>query len=91
MQVELAQRRERLVARSDELRRQLSDHCRAFQGPVQAAGLVYGLAAGLRRSPLLITGLGILLMKTPWRSVARLPKLAWRGWQILQFIRKFAK
>jgi hypothetical protein len=84
---ELAQRRELLVARAQSQREELAYYVRQFHGPVRVVGAVYGLGQTLGRSPLLITGLAALLMKTPWRRLARVPRWAWRGWKILQLFR----
>ena len=84
---ELAERRARLVAKSDLQRMELAYHYARFEGPVQLTGAFLGLLNSLRRSPLAITGLATLLVKTPWRRLARIPKLAWRGWRVLQFVR----
>lgn len=86
-QVELAERRAQLIARSEEQRRMLSFYCRQFEGPVRLGESAFGFAKTLGRSPLFITALAAGLMKTPWRRLARWPKLAWKAWKIFRFVR----
>ena len=91
----LVQHRNELIARSDALRGELSQSYqriyRQFETPVRAAGVLAGFVASLRQSPLLVTGVGLVLMKTPWRRLARLPLLVWQGWKILRFLRGLAR
>jgi hypothetical protein len=82
---ELAQRREQLVAQADAQRIELSRFYERFAGPAQAAQTVLGFVGSLRRSPWFIIGLTALLIRTPWRKLARFPKWAWRGWKMLRF------
>jgi hypothetical protein len=88
---ELARRREQLLARADAQRAELSAYHRQFEGPVRATETVLGFANRLRRSPLLITGLAAVLIRTPWRKLARVPRWVWRGWKTLQFVRSWAR
>ena len=83
----LSQRRAQLIAQAQGQRARLSSYCRQFEGPIQLTQSVAGLIGTLSRSPLAITGLAALLLKTPWRKLARIPKLTWRGWKIMQFVR----
>jgi len=84
------ERRERLVAQAQEQRRELSLYHQQFEAPVRAAEAVFGLFHSLRHSPLFVTGLAIALVRTPWRKLARIPKWAWRGWRVFQFMRNWA-
>ena len=84
---ELEERRARLIAQCEGQRLQLAFQYARFEGPVQWTGAVLSLLNGLRRSPWAIASLAAVLVKTPWRRLARVPKLAWRGWRVLQFVR----
>jgi hypothetical protein len=84
---QLEQRRAQLVARSDLCRAELGEYCRRLTGPIQVTTSTFGLLNTLRRSPLFVTAAVAVLMRTPWRRLARVPKLAWHGWRILQFFR----
>jgi hypothetical protein len=88
---ELGERRARLVARAEAQRFELACHYARFEGPVRLTGAVFGLMNSLRRSPFAVTGLAAVLVKTPWRKLARIPKLAWRGWRVLQFVRGWSR
>jgi hypothetical protein len=88
---ELAEKRARLVALADTQRVELSEHYRRLERPVAVAEGVIGLARKVSKSPLFITALAAGLVRTPWRRLARVPKLAWRGWKILQFVRRWAR
>jgi hypothetical protein len=85
----LAQHRAELVARANAQRLQLAEYVRQFEGPVHLAEGMVGLANSVRRSPLLLTGLALVLLRTPWRKFARIPKLAWGAWRIWQFVRQW--
>jgi hypothetical protein len=87
----LARRREELVARSDAQRAELSVRARRLEGPVYAVGSALGLLNSLRRSPLLVTGLAAVLIRTPWRKLARWPKWVWRGWRFAQLVRGWTR
>jgi hypothetical protein len=86
----LARRREYLIARAAAQRAALHQYHRVFEGPVRAAELMLGFGNTLRRSPLFVTALAAVLVRTPWRRLARLPKWVWRGWRALQFVRSWA-
>jgi hypothetical protein len=86
--LELAQRREALVARAELQRARLAREYQRFDGPVRIAGAAFTFASALGRSPLALTATAALLAKTPWRKLARLPKLAWRGWKIIRLVRR---
>jgi hypothetical protein len=80
------------VRQADLQRMQLALYHSRLEGPVAAAGVALGFLNSLRRSPpLLITGLAVLLLKTPWRRLSRIPRLAWRGWKMVQFVRGWAR
>jgi hypothetical protein len=87
----LAQRRAELVARAETDRVRLAYYYRQIQAPVRLMQTGWGVASNLRRSPLLVTAVAALLIRSPWRRAARLPKLVWRGWQVLQFVRGWAR
>ena len=84
---QLEQRRAELVARSDLRRVELTEYYRRWSRPVQAGTSALGLINSLRRSPLFVTAAVAILLKTPWRRLARMPKLVWRGWRVFQFLR----
>ena len=88
---QLADRRAQLLVRSELQRQQLADCCRRFDRPLKLAESVGGFVRAIRRSPLFISALAFALMKTPWRKLARIPKLVWRCWKLLQFIRSSMK
>jgi hypothetical protein len=84
---ELARRRDRLVAQAQAQRGELAYYHQRFEGPVHATEVALGFANNLRQSPLFITALAAVLIRTPWRRVARVPKWVWRGWRVAQFVR----
>jgi hypothetical protein len=87
----LAQRRLELVARADAQRAQLADYYRQIEAPVRLIQAGLGFANSLRRSPVLMAGTAAVLWRTPWRRMARVPRLLWRGWKVVQFVRGFAR
>jgi hypothetical protein len=84
---ELARRREALIVRAQAQRDEFARYNAQFEAPVRAAETVLGFLNILRRSPLAITGLTALLVRTPWRRLSRIPKWAWRGWKVVKFVR----
>ena len=88
---ELARHREQLLARVEAQRLELSVFHRQFEGPVRAIEMVLGFVNSLRRSPLVITGLVAVLIRTPWRKLARVPRWVWRVWKAFQFVRSWAR
>lgn len=83
----LAARRAQLIARAEVQRRQLASYHRHVVAPVQLTGSVVGLVSSLRHSPLFIAAVAAILLRTRWGKLALVPKLAWRGWKILRFVR----
>jgi len=83
----LSQRRSQLLARAEAQRSELGFYYTQFERPVRQTEAVGGFLNSLRRSPVVLTALAALLLRTPWRKLARIPKLAWRGWTIVQFLR----
>ena len=88
---ELAQRRVQLVERSEAQRVELAIHYQRLKGPLVLTENGLRLARSLARSPLAVTGLALALMKTPWRKLAPLPRMAWRGWKIYRFVKEWVQ
>jgi len=88
---ELTEKRARLVAQCATQRAALGAQYQQFQRPARLAQSTLGLWNTIRRSPLFLTAAAALLVRTPWRKMARFPKLAWRGWKIFQFARSWMK
>jgi hypothetical protein len=84
----IAARRAQLIARSEQQRRQLAAYHRQVVAPVQVTTSVFGLMNSLRRSPLFITAVAAILLRTRWGKLALVPKFAWRGWKVLRFVRE---
>lgn len=88
---ELARRRAALIARAEAQRAELAFYARELEGPARIAESLGGFLNSVRRSPLLITGLAAVLIRTPWRKLARWPKWIWRGWRAAQFVRGWTR
>lgn len=88
---EFARRREELIARAEAQRVEIGYQTQRLCAPLRMAETAFNTVNTVRRSPLLMTGIGLLLLKTPWRRLAIVPKVAWRGWQVLQFARRFLR
>lgn len=80
-----------LQARAELQRARLASYHAQIERPIEFMEMTWSCVSSLRRSPLVLTGMAALLMKTPWRRVARFPKLAWRGWRIYRFVRNWAQ
>lgn len=88
---ELAERRAQLQARSEAQRVLLAKYHARIGKPLELVEMALGAVTLLRRSPLMVTGVAALLTKTPWRKLAHFPKLAWRGWKIIQFVKNWTQ
>jgi hypothetical protein len=79
----IKRRREWLVQRAAEQRRTLDLLYRTYEKPMETGARVFGYLKFFK-SPLVLTGVGALLMRTRWRKFSGLPRWAWRGWKLFQ-------
>ena len=44
--------------------------------------------AGILKNPVVIAGMGLVMLKLPWRRAFRMSGLAWRTWRFLMLLRR---
>jgi hypothetical protein len=81
---ELAARKEQLISRSDAERASIALTAYQWQARRQVARQV----TGILKNPFVLAGLGLLLLKMPWRRTFRLSNWAWRGWRVLRTVQR---
>ena len=87
--LELAQTRARLIARAAAQREQLALCADALSKPLLIAEQAGRFLRIFTSSPIVLAGLSTVLLKTPWRRVAKVPAWLWSGWKIFRTVRQF--
>jgi len=82
---EIRRRRERLIARAMVQRSEMARVYHNLQKPVHVVENAFSYARYFK-SPLFLTGLAAILIRTRWKKLARLPALLWKGWGILRLV-----
>ena len=77
-------RKRALVTASDAHRSDLALAYYRYQARTQVARQVTNII----RNPFVLTGLGLVLLKLPWRRCYRMGGVAWRGWRFLMLLRR---
>ena len=83
---EIAARKQRLVTESDNARNEM---VRVYY-QYQARTIMARKITALLKNPAVLVALGLIVLKMPWRRVARLGGWTWRGWRLFRMIRHFA-
>jgi hypothetical protein len=85
----LRRRRQWLVERSADHRRVLSAVARHYQQPIETGGKILGMLRYFK-SPVVLSALGTILVRTKWRRFSKVPRWAWSGWKLFQVGRLIA-
>jgi hypothetical protein len=83
---QIQSRKAALLAVCDEQREQIAFIYERVQQPV-AMGT---RAIRMFKSPLFLTGLAALLVRTRWRRFAKVPGWIWKGWRLVQIWKTFS-
>ncbi|MDX1952269.1 MAG: hypothetical protein SFY81_08785 [Verrucomicrobiota bacterium] len=83
--IELQARKALLVTQCAVQREQLASSCREMGRPVRTGFRMMRLF----KSPLVLAGLGFLVLKAPWRKFFSLSSLLWKGWRLIRFVRAY--
>lgn len=81
---QIGERKRALIASSDAQRNDLTRIYYGWQARTQVARQV----TGILRNPFVLAGLGLVLLKLPWRRCYKMGGLAWRGWRLLMLLRR---
>lgn len=77
-------RKRALTATSDAQRNDLT---RIYYG-WHARTSVARQVAGILKNPFVVAGIGLVMLKLPWRRAFRMSGLAWRTWRFLMLLRR---
>jgi len=81
---EITARKQELARRSDDERNEIK---RVYY-QWQARTTVARQATSFLKNPLVLTGLGLLLLKLPWRRTYKMGGWAWRLWKFVRVFRR---
>ena len=81
---EIAARKQALLEQSDAERHRISRVYYQWQARTNVARQV----TGVLRNPLVLAGIGLVLLKMPWRRTYRFGGWAWKGWRLIRTIRR---
>lgn len=81
---EIAARKQELLSKSDAERNQIARVYYQWQARTTVAKQV----TGILKNPLVLAGIGLLLLKMPWRRTYRFGGWAWKGWRLIRTIRR---
>lgn len=81
---EVAARKQELLSKSDAERNRIARVYYQWQARTTVARQV----TGILKNPLVLAGIGLLLLKMPWRRTYRLGGWAFKGWRLIRVIRR---
>jgi hypothetical protein len=81
---ELAERRRALVERSDSER----FHIASIYYQWNARSNVTRKTLGILKHPLVLAGLGLFMLKMPWRRTNKMSGWIWKSWRLLRLVQR---
>ena len=81
---EIAARKQQLLDKSDAERHRIARVYYQWQARTTVARQV----TGILKNPLVLAGIGLVLLKMPWRRTYRFGGWAWKGWRLVRTIRR---
>jgi hypothetical protein len=81
---EIAARKQELVGRSDDERNEITRVYYQWQARTAVARQV----TSILKNPLVLAGIGLLLLKLPWRRTYKMGGWAWRLWKLVRVFRR---
>ena len=81
---EITARKEQLLRKSDAERNNIALVYYRWQARTSVARQV----TGILKNPLVLAGIGLVLLKLPWRRTYKFGGWAWRAWKIVRTIRR---
>jgi hypothetical protein len=81
---EITARKQELVRRSDDERNEITRVYYQWQARTAVARHV----GSILRNPLVLAGIGLLLLKMPWRKTYKMGGWAWRLWKMVRVFRR---
>jgi hypothetical protein len=81
---QIAARKQMLIGRSDEERNDIARIYYRWQARTSLARQV----TDILKNPLVLAGLGLFLLKMPWRRAYKMSGWGWRMWKLVRTIRR---
>lgn len=81
---EIAARKQELLSRSDAERNRIARSFYQWQARTHATRQV----TRIFRNPLVLAGIGLLMLKLPWRRTYKFGGWAWKAWRLVRTIRR---
>jgi hypothetical protein len=81
---EIAARKQGLLRRSDDERNNIARVYFQWQARTAVARQI----SSILRNPLVLAGIGLLILKMPWRKTYRMSGWAWRVWKWMRLVRR---
>ena len=81
---EITARKQALISRSDAERNNIALVYYQWQARTSVARQV----TGILKNPLVLAGIGLVLLKMPWRRSYKFGGWAWRAWKLVRTIRR---
>jgi len=81
---EIAARKQGLLTRSDAERNDIARVYYRWQARTSVARQV----TGILKNPLVLAGIGLLMLKMPWRRAYKTSGWAWRVWKLVRTVRR---
>ena len=81
---EIAAHKQQLLGKSGDERMRIARVYYQWQARTQVARQV----TGILKNPLVLAGMGLVLLKMPWRRTFRFGGWALKGWRLLRMVRR---
>ena len=81
---EIAARKQDLLRRSDDERNEITRVYYQWQARTVMARQV----GSILKNPFVLAGIGLLLLKMPWRKTYKMSGWAWRVWKLVRLFRR---
>jgi hypothetical protein len=81
---EIAERKRALIEKGDVQR---TDLMRVYYG-WQARTMAARQVANTLKNPFVLAGIGLVLLKMPWRRAYSMSGWAWKGWRLIRLFRR---
>lgn len=81
---EIAARKQELLAQAEEERNHIARRYYQWQARTHATRQV----TRILKNPFVLAGIGLVLLKMPWRRSYKFGGWAWKGWRLVRMIRR---
>jgi len=81
---EIAERKQALARRSDDERNKITRVYYQWQARTAVARKV----TSILKNPFVLAGIGVILLKMPWRKTYKMSGWAWKVWKLARFFKR---